>query len=95
MRANSDLLGYRAGLFAYIPAAPEVLLAIADENPELLTPVAPDLVRLSADTSLNQGLCDTLRRIAKRCPGAIGQGMTRTLNDRFRQGGCSGRRGNR
>ena len=78
----------------YIPAAPEVLLAIAEEKPELLAPVAPDLIRLSADTSLNQGLCDTLRRIAKHCPGTIGQGMTKTLNERFRQGGRSGRRGN-
>ena len=79
----------------YIPAAPEVLLAIADEKPELLAPVAPDLIRLSTDTSLNQGLCDTLRRVAKRCPGTIGQGMTRTLNEHFRQGGSIGRRGNR
>ena len=78
----------------YIPTAPEVLRAIADENPKLLVPVAPDLVRLCKDTSLTQGLCDTLRRVAEQCPGEIGQGMTKALNRRIRQGGLGGTRSN-
>ena len=79
----------------YFPTGPEVLSAIADESPEMLLPVAQDLIRLSSDTSLQEGLCDTLRRVAKRCPGQIAQGMTKTLNRRFEQGGCFGPRGRR
>jgi hypothetical protein len=68
----------------FIPTAPEVLRAIADEKPELLVPVAPDIVRLCKDTSLNQGLCDTLRRVAEQCPGEIAQGLTKVLSRRVR-----------
>lgn len=71
----------------YAPQAPDVLLAVADENPDLLLPVAGDLIRLSADTSLNQGVCDTLRRIAERCPGKLGRELTRSLNEHLKQGG--------
>jgi hypothetical protein len=80
------------GANTYAPAAPEVLSAIADENPELLVPVTSDLIRLSKDTSLNQGLCDTLRRVAERCPGTVGQEMTKSLNTKLKQGGCVGDR---
>lgn len=79
----------------FFPTGPEVLSAIADVSPEMLLPVVPDLVRLSSDTSLHEGLCDTLRRVAKRCPGQIAQGMTKSLNRRFEQGGCFGPRGRR
>jgi hypothetical protein len=72
----------------YAPAAPEVLLAIAEETPELLVPVAADLVRLSRDANLSQGLGDTLRRIGERCPGEVGQALTKSLNRRLKQGGC-------
>jgi hypothetical protein len=72
----------------YAPAAPEVLLAIAEETPELLVPVVSDLVRLSKDAHLSQGLGDTLRRIAERCPGEVGRELTRSLN---RHAGPSGR----
>ena len=79
----------------YAPTAPEVLFAIAEEKPELLLPVATDLIRLSTDSSLTQGLCDTLRRIAERCPGQVGPELTKSLNSHLKQGGRRGRRDNR
>ncbi|MFH1532420.1 MAG: hypothetical protein ABIK09_16975 [Pseudomonadota bacterium] len=61
--------------------APEVLQAIADEMPELLVPVIPDLVRLSADPELCEGLAAALRTVSRRCPGEIGQQLAESLND--------------
>ncbi len=72
----------------YAPTAPEVLLAIADEKPELLLPVAADLIRLSKDESLHEGLGDTLRRLGERCPGRVGRELTKSLNRDLKEGGC-------
>lgn len=63
--------------------APEVLQAIADENPELLLPMLPDLVRLSADPELREGLAAALRTVSRRCPGEIGRQLAETFNKRF------------
>ena len=60
--------------------APVVLLAIAEEKPDLLLPIVPDLIHLGADTSLYQGLCDTLRAVVKRCPGKVGEKLSRELS---------------
>jgi hypothetical protein len=76
----------------YAPMAPSILRAIADENPELLVPVAADLTRLAGDTSLNDGLCDTLRTVASRCPGEIGLRLSKALNSRPQQACEKGRR---
>ena len=70
----------------YAPQAPEVLKAIADENPELLLPVLPDLVRLAGDTSLSQGICDTLRVVADQCPGELGLRLAKALERRMEYG---------
>lgn len=59
--------------------APEVLKAIANVKPEFLLPVVPDLVRSSADSSLQQGLCDTLRIIKDKCPGEVGKSLGAAL----------------
>jgi hypothetical protein len=61
-------------------SAPRVLLAVAQERPELLLPLVPDLVRLSADDGLRDGLSATLRTIAERCPGQVGQRLGEDLN---------------
>ncbi len=76
----------------YLPTAPEAVLAITEANPTLVAPFAADLIRLSADTSLNAKLCDTLRHIAALCPGMIGHGMTKSLGDHIKYGGQLGRR---
>ena len=61
--------------------APEVLEAIAAENPELLLPVVPDMTRLAADPGLHGGLARTLRTIANRCPGKVGELLGRSLRE--------------
>ncbi len=67
----------RSGTFA--PTAPKMLIAIADKQPELLTPVMGELVRLAGDASLSEGLCDTLRVVSQSCPGKLGQRLGKTL----------------
>jgi len=62
------------------PYAPEVLLAIAREDPELLVPVAPDLVRLSRDITLYDELVVVLNEVADKCPGQVGRRITDALN---------------
>lgn len=61
--------------------APEVLRAIAEERPELLLPVVADLTRLAADPGLQVGLAGTLRTVAKRCPGKVGEMLGRSLSE--------------
>jgi hypothetical protein len=61
--------------------APEVLQAIADERPELLLPMVPDLTRLAADPGLAEGLAKTLKTVVRRCPGKVGKSLSRSLND--------------
>lgn len=61
--------------------APEVLEAIADERPELLLPMVPDLTRLAADPGLAEGLAKTLKTVVRRCPGKVGKSLSRSLND--------------
>jgi hypothetical protein len=61
--------------------APEVLQAIADERPELLLPMVPDLTRLAADPGLQEGLAKTLRTVASRCPGKVGKSFSKSLNE--------------
>jgi cobyrinic acid a,c-diamide synthase len=74
--------------------APGVLQAIAEEQPELLLPAVPDLIRLAADESLREGLAGALRLVASRCPGKVGQGLAELLNRRGQDGGCGGVRRN-
>jgi hypothetical protein len=68
--------------------APAVVHAIAEEQPELLLPMVPDLVRLSADEGLREGLAETLRIVVQRCPGKLGQELQRSLNEKLAGGGC-------
>ncbi|MBW2526694.1 MAG: hypothetical protein JRI23_21100 [Deltaproteobacteria bacterium] len=79
--AMNDESGTNAG------NAPEVLQAIADEQPELLLPMVPDLIRLAADERLREGLTATLRTVAKRCPGHVAQGLSRLMMDPTGTGG--------
>jgi hypothetical protein len=62
-------------------SAPAVLLAIANEKPELLLPVVPDLTRLAGDPGLQEGLAETLKTLASRCPGRVGAAFSRSLNE--------------
>jgi hypothetical protein len=61
--------------------APEVLFAVANEKPEVLLPMVPDMTRLAADPGLHAGLAKTLQTIATRCPGKVGASLSRSLNE--------------
>lgn len=67
--------------------APDVLLAIAEESPELLLPVVPDLTRLSTDTGLQVGLRRTLERLSAACPGQVGEQIAQSLTAPRRRSG--------
>lgn len=62
-------------------SAPDVLFAIAEEEPELLLPVVPDMTRLSTDAGLQDGLRKTLERVSTACPGEVGDRIARSLTE--------------
>ena len=64
--------------------APEVIQAIADEEPQLLVPVVPDLTRLAADSGLKNGLVAALKTVSRRCPGQVGASLSKSLRKRIR-----------
>ena len=67
--------------------SPEVLQAIADEMPELLLPALPDLMRLSADPKLHEGLVAVLKTVSRSCPGEVGRGLAESIVERI--GSCA------
>ena len=67
--------------------APAVVLAVAEENPTLLVPVIPDLVRLSADEDLRPDLASALSIVVDRCPGELGRSLTDAVNTELRRRG--------
>lgn len=68
--------------------APEVILAIAEDHPELLLPMIPDLVRLAGDEALHEGLAQALRAVVRACPGKVAAGLQRSLERRLAEGEC-------
>jgi len=52
--------------------APEVIQAIAMEQPCLLLPMLPDLVRLAADKELRPLLISAVRLVTRQCPPGTG-----------------------
>jgi hypothetical protein len=69
-------------------AVPPVLQAIARKKPELLLPMVPDLVRLSADEHLHDAIADTLCIVVHSLPGRVGHVMSKRLNERIERGEC-------
>jgi len=59
--------------------APEVVKAVAEESPELLLPLVPDLTRLAADEGLHERLAEVLRMLAEKFPGSVGRGIEGSL----------------
>lgn len=64
--------------------APEVIRAVAQEEPHLLLPVVPDLIRLAADPGLHDGLSAALRSVSESCPGKVGESLSKSLQKRFK-----------
>jgi hypothetical protein len=67
------------------PNLPEVVLAIAEEDPASLVPVVADLVRLAGDPALYDGLAAALELVVRHQPGAVGHGIGQVLNKRDRR----------
>ncbi len=63
----------------YAVTAPEVLRAIAEESPELLLPLVPSLLSLTADPGLREGLVEVVRIVARHDPKAAVSGMTKAI----------------
>jgi hypothetical protein len=59
--------------------APEVLRAIAEESPQLLLPLVPSLLGLTADPGLREALVDIVRIVARHDPKAAVTGMARAV----------------
>lgn len=66
--------------------APRVFEAIAAEQPELLLPMIPDLLRLRDDESLREGILNALSAVADACPGS----MPPAIEAQFRKPGGNG-----
>ncbi len=60
--------------------APEVLRAIAEESPELLLPLVPSLLSLTADPGLREALVEVVRIVARRDPKSTVTGMVRAIS---------------
>ncbi len=63
--------------------APEVILALAKEEPELLLHVLPEIVSLAADDGLKQGLVEAAYILKEKYPDKIGKSLTVELNKRI------------
>lgn len=67
--------------------APEVLRAIAEENPELLLPLLPELLGLTADPGLHDALVDVVRVVAARNRGGAAVTVATALKACATKGG--------
>lgn len=65
--------------------APEVIRAIAEEQPEILIPMVADLTRLAGDPGLQDGLSAALRTVSARCPGKVGEKLSSSLRRRLKR----------
>lgn len=68
--------------------APQVLEAIARQQPEMVLPVVPDMVRLSAADQLHDGLADAVCVVVHSLPGRVGKIMSDRLQERIDRGEC-------
>ncbi|MGE5346985.1 MAG: hypothetical protein ACM3JH_13610 [Acidithiobacillales bacterium] len=66
--------------------APEVLHAIAEEAPELLLPLVPSLLGLTADPGLREALVEVVRLVARHDPKATVSGMARAITSCEKKG---------
>ncbi|HUU03423.1 MAG TPA: hypothetical protein VM425_18455 [Myxococcota bacterium] len=68
--------------------APAVVRAIAEEQPDLLLPMVPDLTRLAGDEGLRKDLSAALKIVARACPGEVGNRLAGFLNAKGEGCGC-------
>lgn len=66
--------------------APGVLRAIAEESPELLLPLVPNLLSLTADPGLRVALVEVVQIVARHDPKTAVGGMARAIRSCGREG---------
>ena len=76
-RANTNAVG-----------APDVLLAIAEEAPEMLLPLVADLARLARQPLLRDGIAAVLKVVSDKKPGEVGRRMSADLTEKMHSGVC-------
>ncbi len=59
--------------------APEVLRAIAEESPQLLLPLVPSLLALTADPGLREALVEVVRIVARHDARSAVAGMAKSI----------------
>jgi len=70
--------------------APEILKAIAKEQPKLLIPMVPEMARLAmGDSSMQVGIQETLRLLSASCPGEVSKKLSKALRERMMRGDCA------
>ena len=70
--------------------APEILKAIAKEQPKLLIPLVPEMGRLAmGDSSMHKGIQEALRLVSLGCPGEVSRKLSKALRERMMRGDCS------
>jgi hypothetical protein len=62
-------------------SAPRVFVAVAEEHPQLLLPMVPDLMRLRSDEGLRDGLERALTVVAESCPDGVPRLLHKQLPD--------------
>ena len=68
---------------------PEILKAIAKEQPKLLIPMVPEMARLApGDSSMHKGIQEALRLVNEACPGEVNKKMGKALWERMQR--CDG-----
>ncbi len=69
---------------------PEILKAIAKEQPKLLIPMVPEMARLAmGDSSMHVGIQETLRLVSASCPGEVSRKLSKALRERMLRGDCA------
>lgn len=76
-RANTNAVG-----------APDVLLAVAEEFPEMLLPLVADLARLARQPLLQNGIAAVLNTVSNKKPGEVGRRMSADLTEKMNSGVC-------
>lgn len=76
-RANTNAVG-----------APDVLLAIARETPDMLVPLVAELALLARQPELQEGIAAVLKTVSDKKPGEVGKRMSADLNEKMQNGVC-------
>ncbi len=68
---------------------PEILKAIAKEQPKLLIPMVPEMARLAmGDSSMHKGIQEAIRLVGLDYPEEVNRKLSKALRERMMRGDC-------